>query len=354
MRRQEGIVKGVADLGQACLLSVVVPMYNEEEVIQTTYERLTAVLEQLGETYEIVMVNDGSRDRTAEIVREICRKDDRIRLVDFSRNFGHQIAVTAGMDYASGRTVVLIDADLQDPPELIPEMLRLWREGYDVVYGKRIARKGETWFKKLTAKLFYRMLRAMTSVNIPVDTGDFRLMDRKVCDTLCGMREQRRFIRGMVSWAGFRQTSVEYVREERFAGETKYPLRKMIRLSIDAITSFSTKPLKIASILGFLLSAAGFVYLLVVLYLRFFTDATQPGWTSLVVISLLFHGITLSLLGVLGEYIGRIYEETKDRPLYLVAETLGFEPDPAVLPHSPMPPEARQAEEPPIASAGRR
>lgn len=309
---------------QRCFLSVVVPMYNEEEVIEVTYGRLTAVLEQLGETYEIVFVNDGSRDRTADIVRGFCATDGRVKLVDFSRNFGHQIAVTAGMDHSAGRTVVLIDADLQDPPELIVEMVARWREGYDVVYGKRISRKGETWFKRTTAKLFYRLLASMTSVSIPVDTGDFRLMDRKVCDALCNMRERSRFIRGMVSWAGFRQTAVEYVREERFAGETKYPLRKMIRLSIDAITSFSTKPLKIASVLGFLLSAAGFVYLLVVLYLRLFTDATQPGWTSLVVITLFFHGITLSLLGVLGEYIGRTYEESKRRPLYLVAERVNF------------------------------
>lgn len=317
--------KGVADMSGACFLSVVVPMYNEEEVVEATYERLSRVLEGLGETYEIVFVNDGSRDRTADIVRRICASDRQVKLVDFSRNFGHQLAVTAGMDYASGRTVVLIDADLQDPPEVIPEMVKLWREGYDVVYGRRIARKGETWFKKVTAKLFYRLLRSMTSVNIPVDTGDFRLMDRKVIDTLCHMREKQRYIRGMVSWAGFRQTGVDYVRDERFAGETKYPLRKMLRLSMDAITSFSTKPLKLASILGFLMSAAGFVYLLVVLYLRLFTDATTPGWSSMVVISLLFHGITLSLLGVLGEYIGRIYEEAKQRPLYLVSETIGFE-----------------------------
>ena len=312
-------------MSSACFLSVVVPMYNEEEVVETTYERLSGVLAGMGETYEIVFVNDGSRDRTAEIVRRICQSDSHAKLVDFSRNFGHQIAVTAGMDYASGRTVVLIDADLQDPPEVIPEMVRLWREGYDVVYGRRIVRKGETWFKKTTAKLFYRLLRSMTAVNIPVDTGDFRLMDCKVTDTLCRMREQRRFIRGMVSWAGFRQTAVDYVREERFAGETKYPLYKMLRLSMDAITSFSTKPLKLASILGFLMSAGGFVYLLVVMYLRLFTDMTTPGWSSMVVISLLFHGITLSLLGVLGEYIGRIYEEAKQRPLYLVAEAVGFE-----------------------------
>lgn len=306
-------------------LSVVVPMYNEEEVIETTYAKLTEVLEATGESYELVFVNDGSRDRTAAIVRGICGRDARVKLLDFARNFGHQIAVTAGMDHASGRAVVLIDADLQDPPALIPQMLALWREGYDVVYGKRISRQGETWFKKTTAKWFYRTLAAMTSVNIPVDTGDFRLMDRKVCDALSGMRERSRFIRGMVAWAGYRQIGLEYAREERFAGETKYPLRKMVRLSLDAITSFSTKPLKLAGILGFLLSAAGFIYLIVVICQRIFTDTTTAGWTSLIVISLFFHGITLSLLGVLGEYIGRIYEESKRRPLYLVADKLNFE-----------------------------
>ncbi|MFC5406932.1 glycosyltransferase family 2 protein [Cohnella soli] len=310
---------------QTCFLSVVVPMYNEEEVIEVTYRRLKKALDGLGETYEIVFVNDGSRDRTAQIVRTFCEVDSTVKLVDFSRNFGHQIAVTAGMDYSSGRTVVLIDADLQDPPELIAEMVAKWRQGYDVVYGKRIERKGESWFKKVTAAAFYRLLRSMTSVNIPVDTGDFRLMDRKVCDALTSMRERSRFIRGMVSWAGFKQDSVEYVRDERFAGETKYPLRKMIKLSLDAMTSFSTKPLKIASVLGFVLSAIGFIYLFVVLYQRFFTSTTTAGWTSLIAISLLFHGITLSLLGVLGEYIGRTYEEAKGRPLYLVSEAVNFQ-----------------------------
>jgi dolichol-phosphate mannosyltransferase len=299
-------------------------MYNEEEVIEVTYRRLKVVLDTLGETYEIVFVNDGSRDGTSDIVRGMCKADPNVKLIEFSRNFGHQIAVTAGMDHSSGRTVVLIDADLQDPPELILDMVARWREGYDVVYGKRIERKGESWFKKMTAAMFYRLLRTMTSVNIPVDTGDFRLMDRKVCDALTSMRERSRFIRGMVSWAGFKQTSVDYVREERFAGETKYPLRKMIRLSLDAMTSFSTKPLKIASVLGFVLSAVGFVYLFVVLYQRFFTDTTTQGWTSLIAINLLFNGITLSLLGVLGEYIGRTYEESKGRPLYLVSEAINF------------------------------
>jgi polyisoprenyl-phosphate glycosyltransferase len=300
-------------------------MYNEQEVIEVTYRRLKAVLDTLGETYEIVFVNDGSRDKTSEIVRGMCASDQKVKLVEFSRNFGHQIAVTAGMDHSSGRSVVLIDADLQDPPELIIDMVALWREGYDVVYGKRIERKGESWFKKMTASMFYRLLRSMTSVNIPVDTGDFRLMDRKVCDALSSMREQSRFIRGMVSWAGFKQTSVDYVRDERFAGETKYPLRKMIKLSLDAMTSFSTKPLKIASVLGFILSAVGFIYLFVVLYQRFFTNSTTQGWTSLIAINLLFNGITLSLLGVLGEYIGRTYEEAKRRPLYLVSDAINFE-----------------------------
>jgi len=317
-------MKGDSLVQKGCFLSVVVPMYNEEEVIEVTYGRLRSVLDRLGETYEIVFVNDGSRDRTADIVRSLCAEDRRVKLVEFSRNFGHQIAVTAGMDHASGRTVVLIDADLQDPPELIADMVAKWREGYDVVYGRRIERKGESLFKKMTAAAFYRLLRSMTSVNIPVDTGDFRLMDRKVCDALTSMRERSRFIRGMVSWAGFKQTSVDYVRDERFAGETKYPLRKMIRLSLDAMTSFSTKPLKIASVLGFVLSAVGFVYLFVVLYQRLFTDTTQQGWTSMIAISLLFHGITLMLLGVLGEYIGRTYEEAKGRPLYLVAEAVNF------------------------------
>ncbi|QTH40238.1 glycosyltransferase family 2 protein [Cohnella sp. LGH] len=317
-------MKGDSLVQKGCFLSVVVPMYNEEEVIEVTYGRLRSVLDKLGETYEIVFVNDGSRDRTADIVRSLCAEDRRVKLVEFSRNFGHQIAVTAGMDHASGRTVVLIDADLQDPPELIADMVAKWREGYDVVYGRRIERKGESLFKKMTAAAFYRLLRSMTSVNIPVDTGDFRLMDRKVCDALTSMRERSRFIRGMVSWAGFKQTSVDYVRDERFAGETKYPLKKMIRLSLDAMTSFSTKPLKIASVLGFVLSAVGFVYLFVVLYQRLFTDTTQQGWTSMIAISLLFHGITLMLLGVLGEYIGRTYEEAKGRPLYLVAEAVNF------------------------------
>lgn len=305
--------------------SVIVPMYNEELVIEHTYERLKETMDEAGEPYELIFVNDGSKDRTVELVSLIAECDPNVRLVDFSRNFGHQIAISAGMDYANGDAVVVIDADLQDPPSVILAMIEKWKEGYEVVYGRRLKRKGETLFKKLTAKAFYRLLRSMTNVDIPLDTGDFRLIDRKVCDVLRGLKEKNRFVRGLISWIGFRQTSVEYVREERFAGETKYPLKKMISFALDGITSFSYKPLKIATYLGFLLSLSSFVYLLIVLYQGLFTDTTQPGWATIVVLNLLFNGIILILLGVIGEYIGRIYDESKDRPLYIVREARGFE-----------------------------
>ncbi|MFF2909586.1 MULTISPECIES: glycosyltransferase family 2 protein [Bacillales] len=304
--------------------SVVVPMYNEEEVISHTYDRLKQVMDRCGDSYELIFVNDGSRDRTVEIMQEISNRDERVKLVDFSRNFGHQIAITAGMDYSSGDAVVVIDADLQDPPEVILQMIEKWKEGYEVVYGKRLKRHGETLFKKVTAKLFYRLLSSMTSVEIPTDTGDFRLIDRKVCDVLRGLKEKNRYVRGLVSWVGFRQTMVEYVREERFAGETKYPLKKMIRFALDGITSFSHKPLKIASYVGFFISFFSFLYLFFVLFQKVFTSWTVPGWTSIVGVNLLFNGIVLMLLGVIGEYIGRIYDESKDRPLYIVRETRGY------------------------------
>ncbi|WP_019635139.1 glycosyltransferase family 2 protein [Paenibacillus fonticola] len=305
--------------------SVVVPMFNEEEVIEHTYTRLKQVMDCTGEGYEIIFVNDGSRDRTVEIVAAICQKDPHVKLVQFSRNFGHQVAISAGMDYASGRCVVIIDADLQDPPELILEMISKWKEGYEVVYGKRIKRKGESVFKKVTALLFYRLLGSMTQVDIPLDTGDFRLIDRKVCEVMKGLKEKNRFVRGLVGWAGFRQTSVEYVRDERFAGVTKYPLRKMISFAADGITSFSHKPLKIASYIGVILSISSFVYLFVVLFQKWFEIGTVPGWASIVAINLFFNGIVLMLLGVMGEYIGRIYDESKGRPLYIVSDTLGFQ-----------------------------
>lgn len=305
--------------------SIVVPMYNEEEVIEETHNRLKAVMDRTGEPYELVFVNDGSKDRTVEIVNRLCLDNPHLRLVNFSRNFGHQIAITAGMDYAGGEAIVVIDADLQDPPEVILKMIDKWKEGYEVVYGKRLKRKGETLFKKLTALLFYRLLRSMTSFDIPLDTGDFRLIDRKVCDVLKGLKEKNRFVRGLVSWVGFRQTSVEYVREERWAGETKYPLKKMLHFAMDGITSFSHKPLRLAAYFGFAISGISFLYLLIVLLQRLFTETTLWGWTSIVAINLFFNGIMLILLGVIGEYIGRIYDESKNRPLYIVREANGFE-----------------------------
>ncbi len=305
--------------------SIVVPAFNEEEVITETYHRLINVMEQTKEEYEILFINDGSRDKTMELISDICKQDNRIKLINFSRNFGHQIAVTAGMEYSKGQAVVIIDADLQDPPEVILRMIEKWKEGYDVVYGKRSKRKGESWFKKITAKLFYRFLNSMTSVDIPVDTGDFRLIDRKVCDTMKSLTEKNRYVRGLVSWVGYKQVEVEYVREERFAGETKYPLKKMIKLAADAIVSFSYKPLKLAGFIGILLSLCSFVYLIIIIFQRLFTNTTVAGWASILAVMLFFNGVTLVLQSINGAYIGRIYEETKNRPLFIVRDTIGIE-----------------------------
>ncbi|MCX8047075.1 MAG: glycosyltransferase family 2 protein [Anoxybacillus gonensis] len=304
--------------------SVVIPVYNEALVIRETYKRLKRVMEQTDGAYELLFVNDGSKDDTLDMLKELAVRDDTVKYLDFSRNFGHQIAITAGMDYASGEAIVIIDADLQDPPELILEMIEKWKEGYDVVYAKRTKRKGETFFKKATAYAFYRLLRAATEIDIPLDTGDFRLIDRKVRDELVGMRERSRFVRGLVSWVGFKQTAIEYERDERFAGETKYPLKKMIRFSLDGITSFSYKPLKLASLLGFLLSFVSVVWMIAVLYLKLFTHSTVTGWSSLVMTVLFFNGVVLIMLGVIGEYIGRIYDEVKHRPLYILKESWGI------------------------------
>jgi len=298
--------------------SIIIPVYNEEAVINETYRRLTQVMESSCEPYELIFVNDGSKDRTAEIINGFTKTDKCVRLLDFSRNFGHQIAITAGMDYAHGDAIVIIDADLQDPPELIPRMIEKWQEGYEVVYARRTSRKGEILFKRWTASLFYRTLRSLTEVNIPVDTGDFRLIDRNVCDAMQGIREKNRFVRGLVSWVGFRSTAIEYVREERLAGETKYPLKKMLRFSMDGITSFSYKPLKLATYLGCAVSLASFVCLAISLGQRLFTAGTGAGWTPLIACLMLLNGVTLIVLGILGEYIGRIYDETKNRPLYIL------------------------------------
>lgn len=306
--------------------SVIVPMYNEEAVIPETYRRLNQVMENFGESYEIIFINDGSRDKTGGMLSELCKGDYHIKLIDFARNFGHQMAITAGMDYAVGDSMVIIDGDLQDPPELIPEMVKIWRSGYDVVYGKRKTRQGETFFKKFTARAFYRTLRNMTDVDIPVDTGDFRLIDRRVCEALKQLPERSRYVRGLMSWVGFKQTAIEFERSERFAGETKYPLKKMLKLAMDGIMSFSYKPLKFSSYLGTIISFISFIYLIIVLFQKlFFPGSAQSGWASLIAVSLFFNGIILLMLGIIGEYIGRIYDEAKGRPLYVISELRNME-----------------------------
>jgi len=312
---------------ESVVYSIIVPAYNEELVILESYNRLKKVMDDINEPYEIIFVNDGSRDKTADIINGICEKDKNVKMLDFSRNFGHQTAITAGMDYASGKAIVVIDADLQDPPEVIPQMIEKWKEGYDVVYGKRIKRQGETFFKKFTAKVFYRFLRKMTDVDIPVDTGDFRLIDRKVCDALKKVNERNRYIRGIISWLGFKQIGVEFTRDKRFAGETKYPLKKMLKFAFDAITSFSYKPLKLASYAGFILSFVSFIYLVVVLIQKLFIGRTVAGWASIIAINLFFNGIVLIILGIIGEYIGRIYDEAKGRPLYIIRQFTNFPDD---------------------------
>jgi dolichol-phosphate mannosyltransferase len=284
-------------------------------------------MKEMDEPYELIFVNDGSRDKTAEIIAGFCAEDSAVRLINFSRNFGHMPAISAGMEYARGQAVFIVDADLQDPPEIFPQMAAKWREGYHVVYGQREKRKGESLFKKITAKIFYRFIRRMTSVEMPVDTGEFRLIDRKVCDTVNRLPEKNRYIRGLVSWVGFRQTAIKYVRQERFAGKTKYPLRKMAAFAMDAVTAFSYKPLKLATTLGFLISIASFIYLAIIFYQRFFTDTTITGWASTVGIILFTQGIVMMILGLMGEYIGRIYEEMKNRPAYVVMEVVGGDKD---------------------------
>jgi glycosyltransferase involved in cell wall biosynthesis len=306
--------------------SIIAPCFNEEGVLHELHRRIQEVMDQTGESWELVLINDGSRDRTAEIMRELHAADPRIKVVDFARNFGHQIAVTAGLDYALGDAVVIIDADLQDPPEVILEMIDCWKEGYEVVYAVRTERKGETWFKEFTAKLFYRIIYRITDVDIPLDTGDFRLMDRKVVEAMKQMREKHRFIRGMTSWVGFRQTGVEYVREERYAGETHYPFRKMFKFALDAITSFSYAPLQLATYLGFIIAGVSAIAALLVVFARLFMGATPfYGQATTLVAVLFLGGVQLITLGIIGEYLGRISDEVKDRPLYVVTESLGFE-----------------------------
>lgn len=300
--------------------SVVAPVFNEVETIPELYRRVREVMTATGEPWELVLVDDGSTDGSTERIRALAKEDKHIRPVIFARNFGHQVAITAGWDYARGQAVIIIDADLQDPPEVIPELIARWREGYEVVYAVRTEREGETWFKKFTAALFYRLIYRITDVKIPVDTGDFRLMDRKVVDVLKTMRERHRFPRGMSAWVGFRQIGVPYKRAARFAGTTKYPLKKMLKLALNAITSFSYFPLQLATYMGFLSAGIAILAIPLVVALRLVGAQAFFGQASTLIAVLFLGGVQLISLGVLGEYIGRIYDEVKGRPLYIVRE----------------------------------
>ncbi len=312
--------------GPDATLSVVVPLYNEAANVDELLRRIGEVVHGLSDApadYELILVDDGSRDATLEKLVAVAAHDPRLRVISLSRNFGHQIAATAGLDAARGDAVVLMDGDLQDPPELIEEFLAKFRQGYDVVYATRRKRSGESRFKLFTAALFYRIIRRLTNVSIPVDTGDFRLMSRRVVVALRSSRERHRFIRGLVSWVGYKQTGIEYDRAERFSGASKYPFSKMLKFAIDGITAFSEIPLRIATWFGFVVSAVAFVVALFEIGLRIFTGYNLPGYTSTIFAILFLGGVQLITIGILGEYIGRIYDEIKGRPLYLVAENVG-------------------------------
>jgi polyisoprenyl-phosphate glycosyltransferase len=302
--------------------SIVAPVFNEEETIPHFYERIIAVMENVGESFELVLVNDGSRDRSFNIMRSLHESDPRVRVIDFSRNFGHQIAISAGLDYAQGQAVIIIDSDLQDPPEVIPELIARWKAGAQVVYAQRQTRTGETKFKLITASAFYHLIGRITSVDIPRNVGDFRLMDCRVVDALVSMREHHRFMRGLSAWVGFRQEAVLYHRQERYAGTTKYPLAKMLRFSIDAITSFSPLPLQLATTVGFVLAGISLLGIIIAIILRLFTKEIV-GQASTLIVVLFMGGIQLIFLGIIGEYLSRIYDEVRARPLYIVHHVLG-------------------------------
>jgi dolichol-phosphate mannosyltransferase len=305
--------------------TIIAPIYNEIENIPLLYTRISEVMAQTGEPWEFVMVDDGSSDGSTEAILELKAQDEKIKPVIFARNFGHQIAVTAGLDYSKGEAVIIIDADLQDPPEVILDLIQKWKEGFEVVYAVRSKRVGETWFKLFTASAFYRLIQRITDVNIPMDTGDFRLLDRKVVQVLNGMREKHRFLRGMSVWVGFKQTGVEYERAERFAGETKYPLKKMIRFASDAITGFSFFPLQLAMYLGFITAGISIISILVVIVLRLSGSQAFFGQATTLIAVLFLGGVQLISIGLLGEYIGRLYDEAKGRPLYITRENMEVE-----------------------------
>jgi dolichol-phosphate mannosyltransferase len=300
--------------------SIVAPIYNEKENLPELYCRVREVMESTGEPWEMLLVDDGSTDGSTEIIRSLAKEDERVRPVIFARNFGHQIAITAGWDYARGEAVIIIDADLQDPPELILDMAKKWKEGNEVVFAVRAEREGESWFKLWTASLFYRIISRITDVKIPLDTGDFRLMDRQVVDVLKNMRERHRFPRGMSAWVGFKQVGVEYRRAARTAGETKYPFRKMFRLALNAITGFSYFPLQVATFFGFVSAGIAIVAIPIVVYMRASGSQAFFGQATTLIAVLFLGGVQLISLGILGEYIGRLYDEAKGRPLYIVRE----------------------------------
>ena len=302
-------------------ISIIAPIYNETQSLSELFRRVKEVMDGIGETWELLLVDDGSTDGSTEIIGQLANEDARVRPVIFARNFGHQLAVTAGLDYAQGKAMVIIDADLQDPPEVIPEMIEKWHAGYEVVYAIRGEREGENWFKLFTASLFYRMIYRITDVKIPMDTGDFRLLDRQVVDVLKTMRERHRFLRGLSVWVGFKQTGVEYRRAARFAGETKYPFRKMFKFASDAVTSFSYFPLQLATYLGFISACLSILAIPVVIILRQSGLHSFLGQATTLIAVLFLGGVQLISLGILGEYIGRLYDEAKGRPLYIVRET---------------------------------
>ena len=307
-------------------ISLVIPMYYEEKVVDECYKRVKEVLNKI-ENYdhEIIFINDGSKDKTLELLEKIAKDDKNVKIVSFSRNFGHQAAVTAGLKEVTGDAIVIIDADLQDPPELIPEMIKLWEDGNEVIYGKRKTRDGESGFKLMTAKMFYKTLNFLSDVDIPKDTGDFRLVDRKVVDTLNSLPEHNKFLRGLWSWLGYKQYAFEYERKERFAGETKYPLKKMLKLASDGIISFSSKPLKLVGLLGaFSIMVSVFILIYALISFAFKLNILSAGWTSLMVAITFFAGVQLLSLWIISEYIGRIYDETKGRPQYIIDKKINF------------------------------
>jgi len=329
--------------------SIIAPIYNEEGNIQVLYDRICKVMDSTGETWELVTVNDGSRDRSAELIEALTVKDPRVKLLNFARNFGHQIAVTAGLNHTSGDAVIVIDADLQDPPELILEMIERWKAGYQVVYAVREERKGESWFKLLTAKLFYRLINRLTDVNIPLDTGDFRLMDRRVVDALNAMPEHNRFIRGLTSWIGFKQTGVTYVREARHSGETKYPLKKMVRFAMDAITGFSYFPLQIMVYVSFVLGVLAILAIPIIAILRVALGYEfLGGQVTNIILMLLLTAFELFFLFIMGQYVARIYDEVRGRPLYILASKSGFDESKKSVQQPVHPPEPEPAPEPEV------